>query len=743
MTIPTISRNLNVRLHAWLVDEFRSNQFTRSLTSAFLIFIMEISVVLSFAAFIFSGEMAKFVSYGIGFIIMGDALICLIVSLTGSHSATIAIEQDAPAAIIAIAVATILMTLPVGSSPEVQFATVVAMILITTLSTGIIFMILGIFKSGGLARFLPYPVIGGFLAGTGWLLLTGGINMMSASSLSLSFYLPPTLIYWLPGLALGILFLFITNRYTNPLLMPGILAGSVILFYFISWIMKIPVSQLSANGWLLGPFPAGGIWQFPLNLQIISNVDWSVLKGQIDSIGLVIFVSVISLLLNANSLELVARKDIDLNHELISAGLANLAGGLVGGIPGYHAISLSTFNVKARGGRLSGILTGIALAITVFVGATIFSFIPKFVLGGMLVFLGLSLLVDWLYRAWFKFSRLEFLIILLIVLVIAVYGFLEGIVVGIAATIVLFIIGYSQVSVVKHALPGTAYRSRVVRDQRQQKLLEKLRLNIYILQLQGFIFFGTAYNLFEQLKERVYDSAQPQLRFVIIDCCQVTGLDSTGLLSFLKIKLLAQEKNITLILTGLSQQVYRQFLGGGLLEQTGVLHYFPDLDHGIEWCENELVLSEFVTIETKGIQDLLLEILPDAEGIRALFNYFEKCNFATGETIIRQGDESDKMYFIESGQVTAWLENPGREPLRLETMQGGRVVGELGVYLKIPRSATIKADHDCVVYILAKHDLERMENTDPKAASALHHIVAHILGERVIQLNRTVDALQQ
>ena len=94
--------------------------------------------------------------------------------------------------------------------------------------------------SGGLVRFLPYPVMGGFLAGTGWLLTTGGIGMMVNPSISPGLFLPPMLLRWLPGLILGAVMLLAVNRLKGPLVLPGIFAGAVVLFYAIAWLTNTP-----------------------------------------------------------------------------------------------------------------------------------------------------------------------------------------------------------------------------------------------------------------------------------------------------------------------------------------------------------------------------------------------------------------------------------------------------------------------------------------------------------------------
>jgi SulP family sulfate permease len=251
--------------------------------------------------------------------------------------------------------------------------------------------------------------------------------------------------------------------------------------------MKIPVADLSAQGWLLGAFPAGSLWRFPLQAEVLTHVNWPVIAGQVVSLAPVLIVSTIALLLNANGLELIVKKDVDLNRELVATGICNLAAGLAGGIVGYHAISLSSLNHSLSGGkRLPGLLVAALLGLTVFQNATSFlTFVPKMILGALLVYLGLSMLFDWVYQAWFKFPKSEFLIIMVILLVVAVRGFLEAIALGLVLAVVLFVVNYSRVSVVKQEFCGTIYRSRVTRSHSQWEALTARGDELCVLKLQG------------------------------------------------------------------------------------------------------------------------------------------------------------------------------------------------------------------------------------------------------------------
>jgi SulP family sulfate permease len=745
MDVPSSTVRQHTRLAAWAADELRPEQLVRSLVAALLGYMLQIMFVLSFAALLFAGPLANQLSSAIGLLLVGDAVLVLVVALLSSYAGSIAVSQDVSGAILATTVAAVTGAMAGRAGPADQLATIIILIVGTSLITGLCLLLLGYFRLGGLVRFLPYPVMGGFLAGTGWLLLKGGIGVMADPSLGAGLLAPLVLAHWLPGLVFGIVLLAVVKRSAHPLVLPGVFCSAAGMFYLVSWLSAAPPDRLGAQGWLLGPFPSSGLWQFPLSAARLSHADWLVLAGQSAAIVPILLVSMIALLLNASGLELVAKRDINLNHELMIAGAANLLGGLCGGMVGYHAISLSTLNHTASGGkRLPGVLIAVGVGLTVWLGAAVFAYLPKFLLGGLLIFLGLALLIEWVYQAWFTFSKIEFVIILVILAVIAARGFLEGIGVGLVAAIGLFVINYSRIDVVKHALSGASYQSRVTRSHAQQQVLAVHGDQIVILRLQGFIFFGTANRLFERLRERALQVDAVPMRFAVLDFAQVSGLDSTALLSFSKMVQLARAQRCVLVLTGLSAAMRDQMARGGLVAEPGVIEICSDLDYGVEWCENQIIAQlRLDEDQASSLQDQWQYIVPNDEQLAALIGYLKRREVAPGEYIIRQGDPPDLIFFIERGQVTARLESDDRPPVRLETMRGGRTVGELGFYLGSRRTAAVVADQPSTIYFLSKRDLEQIEENDPAAAYTFHRVIAHLLGERTVHLIRAVDALRK
>jgi sulfate permease, SulP family len=720
--------------------ELRPDRLIPALLAGILIGALEIALSVSFGSLIFSGDLSPYLSRGIGMGLFSGTVGLIVVTLLASHPAIIGGNQDAPAAIVAIMASAIVAVISTGAT---LFATVAVMVALTTLVTGLFMLSLGVFKLAGLVRFLPYPVAGGFLAGTGWLLVIGGVSMMSGVTLSITnlpaLFQPGLVVYWLPGLLSGLLILVLSARFRHYLFMPVMIIAIIIIFFLIVWLQGMTMAELSAGGWLLGPFPEGRLWQ-PIGPAELAQVEWAAIWSQIPNLIAVIVISSIALLLNASGLELVMKADIDLNREMRSAGISNLVAGFGAGFIGYQQLSLSALNARIGAtSRLAGLFAAAMCALVLFAGGSSLGLLPKVVFGALLTYLGLAFLWEWVVQSWSRLPRIDYLIVLMILVVIAAIGFLEGVTVGIIAAVIMFVVSYSRTSVIKHELSGSTFKSRVTRNAADQAVLEAIGEQAYFLQLQGFIFFGTAHGLLEKVRERIH---QMTTRYIVLDFERVIGLDSTALLSFDKMRQLGKAYEFTLVLAGLSPHLREQFERGGILEEPGTVRFAIDIDRAAEWCEDQLCAIVGDEDRERSLVDFLQAIIP-GEPTSRLVGYMERRTLATGEYLIRQGDDPDLLFLVESGQVTAQLEPAGKAPIRLETMRGGRAVGELGFYLSTRRSAAVVADEPSVVYSLSQAALARIEEKDPEAAHALHRLIIHLLGERVLHLVRAVDALQQ
>ena len=237
--------------------------------------------------------------------------------------------QAATAAVLAVVAA----TTAVGTfgSPERAFLTVVAATLAVTVLSGAIFLVLGMLRRGNLIRFVPYPVVGGFLAGAGWLLLKGGIYVASGESPSQTPIWDLTdssvLQLWLPALAFGLILLIATRLVKRPLVIPAVLGIGLVLFVIGMLVTGSSIESARGGNWLLlTVFDEAQPWE-PWTLRAVTGADWLAVLEQWAGIAAAVFVAVVVILFNISETELVLHRDLDTNQELRDAGVLNVVSG--------------------------------------------------------------------------------------------------------------------------------------------------------------------------------------------------------------------------------------------------------------------------------------------------------------------------------------------------------------------------------------------------------------------------------
>ena len=122
--------------------------------------------------------------------------------------------------------------------------------------------------------------------------------------------------------------------------------------------------------------------------------------------------------------------------------------------------------------------------------------------------------------------------------------------------------------------------------------------------------------------------------------------------------------------------------------------------------------------------------------------YLERIDAPLGQVLIQQGEPPRGLYFLVSGQVTAQRETESG-PVRLRCMGPGTVVGELGVYLNRPTTASVVANQESVLYFLPNERFQDLEKSDPAAAAELHRLMVQLVGERLLFSLSTLQALSK
>src|SRR6185436_3107423 len=358
-------------------------------------------------------------------------------------------------------------------------------------------------------------------------------------------------------------------------------------------------------------------------------------------------------------------RDLDTNEELRDAGALNVISGALGGIPGYHALSLTalaeTMSVDAR---VAGLIAAAVPLAGVIFGASLIELIPRMIVGGVLVFLGLAFLVEWVWDKRKVLPPLEYGVVLVILAVIIGRGYLPGVVVGLVLAVVLFAVNYGRIELVREVTFGETYHSNVDRPPAERALLRTMGERVQILLVNGFVFFGSANGLLERIRKRA-ETDPP--RFLVIDLRRVTGVDSSAVVAFVKAMHLSEASGFELVFTGASEPVRRQLARGGMAASQ-VVRFEPDLDRGLQRCEEGLLRDEEVVVKVPEADGDALAGMPS--GLRT---HLERMELVDGTVLIHQGESPDDVYLLESGRLRVETVTERGTRMRLRTLRPGVV----------------------------------------------------------------------
>jgi SulP family sulfate permease len=428
----------------------------------------------------------------------------------------------------------------------------------------------------------------------------------------------------------------------------------------------------------------------------------------------------------------VLHRDLETNRELRDAGLLNVVSGALGGIPGYHALSLTALAERmSANARVAGLIAAAVPFAGVIFGASVIELIPRMIVGGVLVFLGLAFMVEWVWDKRRVLPPVEYGVVLVILAVIVGRGYLPGVEVGLVLAVVLFAVNYGRIELVREVAFGDIYHSNVDRPPSERARLRSMGGDVQILRVNGFLFFGSANGLLERIRKRV--EAGP-LRFLMIDLRRVTGVDSSAVVAFVKVIGLAQTHGFELVLTGVSEPVRKQLARGGV-DEGELVRFEPDLDRGLQRCE-EVLLREEGAAEPADLDGDVLAGMPP--GLRT---YLERVELEDGAVLIRQDESPTDVFVLESGRLRVETVTAEGTRMRLRTMNPGVVVGEVAMYSGVPRTADVVAEEPTVVLRLSGTEIARLETEDPELAAALHRWLATTIAGRLGESLLAFDAL--
>jgi sulfate permease, SulP family len=721
------------QLHARLADVFAG-----AICST-----LSIAYSLSYAALIFAGPLEHQLSYGVAVTFLSAAVAGSVVALRSSLPFAIAGPDSSAVVIFAAMAASLVRHLVAQGHNEVVEPVVIAMSLATAL-TGLLLCVLGFTRAGRAIRFVPYPVIGGFLGATGWLMITGAVQVVTDQAPTYSnidaFLSIPVGEKLAAALGLAVLLHFLLRRSKSPFILPGILFATIAIAHFVVLAAGSSLGAAQASGWMFRPQLGAGL-VLPWKAEMLSSFPWSFLPSLLGDIVAVMFVTVITLLLNTTGIEIATRKEAKIERDLRSLGIANLLTAAVGGYVSCTSLSRSTLaHLAGATGRLSGLTVAAIYIALLIIGPGFLGYVPKYVLSGVLFFLGAGLVYQWLIQSSQRLLVIEYLSLLGIALLIVYWGFIAGVLIGVMIGCATFALSASRVNVIKFNFDGSEYHSSLDRSPRELGLLNEYGTEIQGISLQSYLFFGSANRLYQHVKALL--ERQSSCRFIIFDFRLVTGIDSSATHSFLQIKEAATSSSAKIVLANLTPELEKAFRAVRFVSNNIIIA--ADLDRALESCEQAVIEAHQLAGDDIGsFRAWLSEALGSPQHAERLAGYCQRREVQAGEIIARQGEVADAMHFILDGRIGIIVELGEKRRMRVRSLGRHTTIGEMGLITHRMRSATIQAEATSVLYELTAVSYERMKTDEPALSQALLGYIVAVLSERLSFANRALGVLQR
>jgi SulP family sulfate permease len=445
--------------------------------------------------------------------------------------------------------ATLISTIWAANQPP-NMETVLLSMSIAAAVCGIFQILFGILKIGKYIRYIPYPVLSGFMSGIGIIIIVQQIY--------------PLIGLKSPVLIIDMLLQFpeqISNFYPISLCM-GV--GTVIIIYLFPLITKkIPATLVALiimtliaaitdypKEFTIGDIPSG--LPLPLFSKVnLTDIDWvSILKMAIIPGLTLAGLGSIDTLLTSVVADNITKTKHNSNKELVGQGIGNMLTGIFAGLPGAGATMRTVVNVKSGGSScLSGIIHGLfLLAVLLGLGALV-SYVPLAVLAGILLTVGIGIIDFRGFKDLLKIPRADATVLITVVILTVFVDLLIAVGIGMIIACVLFMKRAGDlVESGYHGGTVTQFDKELPWND-EDILSDKIRNHIYIQRLNGPIFFGSITRFQEVMRD-----VPANVRIVIIRMRLVSFMDQSGLYAMENAIKDLQAKNITVLMTIIQPQ---------------------------------------------------------------------------------------------------------------------------------------------------------------------------------------------
>jgi SulP family sulfate permease len=690
----------------------------------------------------------------IGAVALGFTAACL-----GSARQLISAPCAPAAAILsALAVSFVAQGNP-GQDEAMLAARVLLLLTLVGVFSAFIQIVFGIARGGRLIKYIPYPVVAGYLSGVGLMIILAQAPKVFGLHTGPEFWsglLHPGHWNWNAVLVGGFTMfgMILAPRLSKsvPAAIIGLSAGVLTFAALALWNSEL--RTVAHNPLLVGPMQ-GSL----ADLAGVLGARWK-LAGTLSADQLIELLApalTLATLLSIDTLKTCVVLDAmsgqrtNSNRELLAQGTGNLFSALLGGMPGAGTMGPTLVNLSSGGQtRRAGMISGALILAAFLFGRPLIALIPTPALAGILIVLG-SRMVDResLQLLRHRATFFDFTVMASVVVVALAYNLIAAAGVGIALALGLFMRDLIRGSVIRRKLHGDQLSSRKHRLTAEKALLVQHGRETVVCELQGSLFFGTTDQLLTEL-----DTDLRTCRFVILDLHRVQSFDFTAGHVLQVIGKQVKAHNGFLILcdlpahlpTGLGLLDYLRLLG--ILDDQAHLKVFENRDEALEWVEDRVLLEagadRVATTTLPGLNEIsLFGGLASAGAASPLAEIIEERTVKSGEVIFRKGDTGCELFIIRRGNVSVKLPLEAGHRYHLTTFSDGHFFGDMAFLDKQPRSADATAVTDTHLFVLSRTRYEELAKANPELAVEILRRLCREMALRLRYSNSELRALHE
>lgn len=703
---------------------------------------------IAFGVTIYSPLGSSYVAQGALAGILGVTALGLIAPALGGTNRLIT-APCAPAAAVVSAFA--IEFIHGGGSPE----SALLLISILGLMAGLIQVTFGAVRLGQLIKYMPYPVVSGYLSGVGLYIIASQVPKFLGSPKGSHFWeslATPAHWKW-QGMVIGavtIAVMLAAGRITRlvPAAILALVAG--VLAYFGLALVEPALLTLDNNPFVVGSLGGSGNFSdaFSGRWQAMGAIGLAQIQQLfIPALTLAVLLS-IDTLKTCVVLDALTRSRHNSNRELIGQGMGNITSAIIGGMPGAGQMGATLVNLSSGAvSRWSGVIEGVLALIAFLMLAMLISWVPVSALAAILIVIGVRMIDKHSFQFLKQRSTLlDFGVIAAVVTTALTVSLIAASGVGIVLAVVLFVREHMDGNIVRRKLSCSETFSKRIRTQEEMEILVTRGERGVVLELQGSLFFGTTNRLYNALEQDIKTRD-----FIILDMRRVQSVDVTAAHMLEQFKDMLAERNGFLIFSKLpknlpsGKDVQQYFDQVGLVRPESPVRVFGEVDEALEWVEDRILsdaICELGVEETLSLSEIEVFRGRKAETLAELEKLMDKRSFKAGEKIFRRGDEGDELFLIRKGAVRIVLPISDEQRHHLGTFGRGSFFGEMSFLDGEARSADAEAFTDTELYVLSRKKFDAMADEHKKLSLRLMEGIASVLASRLRYTNAELRTLE-